>query len=642
MGIINQLLGKIIYGTLFAVVLPLALWLWTAHVTTCLPALQVSLLGALAVATGLVCVLLGMLNLWTIGGGLPMNAYPPAKPVRGGLYAVVPHPIYTGFTLVVAGVSLWSGSATGLWLTTPLIALGCACLVLGFEEPDLRKRFGKSLLPTPWLGIPAGDGPVSLATRLGTAVFTVSIWGILYLGTKALGMPADALETRFVFESLIPVVPQSMPVYTSIYLFVPLAFLLVRDKASLRRLAVGALLATAVNTLLYVTLPLTAEFRVVEQSGWMAQWLTWEQHMAQPAIGSFPSFHVTWAVLVTFVCSVNRPLWLRFSWVLWCIALCISCLTTGMHSLADIIAGVAVGLLVINSEKTWSWLLHRTESLGNGWKSWQFGSVRIINHAIWSGLSGAAGLYIVAAATGAVLLSWVMPVAFAALIGAGLWAQWVEGSSALLRPFGYYGGIIGGLLALAIIQLLGGPGVILIGAFALAGPWIQAIGRLRCIVQGCCHGRPVDWGIRITNPHSRVVKLANFSNQPIHPTPVYSILANLFTSALLMRIWSAGAPALSIAGLYLILAGFARFVEEAYRGEPQTERYFGLPLYQWLAIASSLLGFVVMALPGGQILRVGYPSTLVLLVCVAWGCITAFAMSIDFPNSSGRYSRLTD
>jgi hypothetical protein len=34
--------------------------------------------------------------------------------------------------------------------------------------------------------------------------------------------------------------------------------------------------------------------------------------------------------------------------------------------------------------------------------------------------------------------------------------------------------------------------------------------------------------------------------------------------------------------MYLILSGVLRFMEEAYRGEPQTRRLAGLPIYQWL------------------------------------------------------------
>ena len=135
-------------------------------------------------------------------------------------------------------------------------------------------------------------------------------------------------------------------------------------------------------------------------------------------------------------------------------------------------------------------------------------------------------------------------------------------------------------------------------AFAVAAPWAQAIGRLRCVVQGCCHGRPVAWGIRLTNPHSRAVKLAGFSGTPIHPAPLYSILANVVIGLVLLRLRVSGAGRFQIAGLYLLLAGMSRFAEEAYRGEPQTRRIAGLPLYQWMAAGSVVLGMVVMALRG--------------------------------------------
>ncbi|MCP4105598.1 MAG: hypothetical protein GY749_08685 [Desulfobacteraceae bacterium] len=32
----------------------------------------------------------------------------------------------------------------------------------------------------------------------------------------------------------------------------------------------------------------------------------------------------------------------------------------------------------------------------------------------------------------------------------------------------------------------------LAGAFSVAGQFVQAIGRLRCLVQGCCHGRELS------------------------------------------------------------------------------------------------------------------------------------------------------
>jgi hypothetical protein len=137
------------------------------------------------------------------------------------------------------------------------------------------------------------------------------------------------------------------------------------------------------------------------------------------------------------------------------------------------------------------------------------------------------------------------------------------------------------------------------------------------------------------------VKLAGFSGTPIHPTPLYSILANLVIGALLLRLRLADAGPFVIGGVYLILAGLSRFAEEAYRGEPQTMRLAGLPLYQWMAIGSVVLGLTLMAVPGPVLTLLHTPSAALMVLALVWGLICAFAMSMDFPNSQRRFSRLT-
>ncbi|HWI57148.1 MAG TPA: prolipoprotein diacylglyceryl transferase family protein, partial [Bacillota bacterium] len=581
--------GKLAYGALFTLAVPLGLWLWNRHLSCPFPAVHSPWLGTALLTSGGWLMLLAMWRLWQEGGGLPMNAFPPPRVVTRGVYAWVPHPIYCGFIAACAGAALLSNSATGLWIVTPVVALACLALVLGYEGPDLRRRFGPRL-PTPWLGLPSGEGFLPLSRRVGTALAVLLPWALCYWAVKALGVPAGAVETRLSWEWAVPVLPATMPVYASIYLVVPLTFLLCADRADMRHLAVSAWTATALNTLLYVTVPATAAFRPAEAQDWMGQWLAWEQRLALPAAGSCPSFHITWAVLcAAFLARGPLRRTPVLGW-LWCLGLGLSCLTTGMHSLVDVLAGALAGALCVRPDKLWKQLLKGTEHLSNAWKAWQVGPLRVINHSLWAGLAGFTVLVLAGQSADSQHLGWIVLVACCALMGAGLWAQWVEGSSALLRPFGYYGAILGGLFALAVMSWVQGPVADLMAAFAVAAPWSQAIGRLRCVVQGCCHGRPVAWGIRITNPHSRVVKLAGFSGTPIHPTPLYSILTNVVIGILLLRLRLGGAGPFQIAGLYLLLAGLSRFVEEAYRGEPQTWRFAGLPLYQWMAVGSLVFG----------------------------------------------------
>jgi hypothetical protein len=96
-----------------------------------------------------------------------------------------------------------------------------------------------------------------------------------------------------------------------------------------------------------------------------------------------------------------------------------------------------------------------------------------------------------------------------------------------------------------------------------------------------------------------------------------------------------------VAGVYLILSGAGRFVEEAYRGEPQTPTVCGLRLYQWLAIASVACGAVITTISDAPRTAppVPHPSSIVLAsVC---GLCAWFVTGVDFPDSIRRFARLT-
>jgi len=228
------------------------------------------------------------------------------------------------------------------------------------------------------------------------------------------------------------------------------------------------------------------------------------------------------------------------------------------------------------------------------------------------------------------------------LVGAGLWAQFIEGSPVLLRPFGYYGGLLGTILGALAAPLTGSSVWLLLAAFGVSGPWIQALGRLRCLVQGCCHGRPAPEavGIRYVHPQSRVTRLTQWAGVPIHATPLYSILWNIVTGIVLARLWTLHAPLHLIAGLYLILNGLGRFVEEAYRGEPQTPVIARLRVYQWMAIASIVVGALLTAVGHAAPAPVPQFSMMSLFPALSFGAMCWFALGVDFPHANRRFARL--
>jgi prolipoprotein diacylglyceryltransferase len=232
--------------------------------------------------------------------------------------------------------------------------------------------------------------------------------------------------------------------------------------------------------------------------------------------------------------------------------------------------------------------------------------------------------------------------AMAGLVGAALWAQVIEGSPRLLRPYGYYGGLLGACAGALAAPLVGTDIWLVLGAYAVAGPFIQAAGRLRCLVQGCCHGSPAPSavGIRYAHPRSRVCRLSDLGGKQVHPTQVYSILWNGVIALATARLWSVHAGLHVVGGVYLILNGAGRFVEEAYRGEPQTPVYGNLRLYQWVAIGSVLAGIAVTALGRGGPAPAPSVHVAAIALGLAFGLLTWFALGVDFPRSSARFSRL--
>ncbi|MGD8278151.1 MAG: prolipoprotein diacylglyceryl transferase, partial [Gemmatimonadota bacterium] len=164
-----------------------------------------------------------------------------------------------------------------------------------------------------------------------------------------------------------------------------------------------------------------------------------------------------------------------------------------------------------------------------------------------------------------------------------------------------------------------------------------------CLVQGCCHGGPAPpaTGIRYFHPRSRVTQLANLAGVPLHPTPVYSILANGVSGILLLRLWTVGAAPALVFGLYMMLNAIARFVEESFRAEPQTPVIGRLHVYHWFALLAFGIGAVATTFGGhapAEPFAGGGTGT--LIATLGFGVLTGLAMGMDFPGSDRRFSRL--
>jgi protein-S-isoprenylcysteine O-methyltransferase Ste14 len=633
--------ARIAYALLFCAVLPGLLVLWarsTADIIT-LPAYGNTALGVALCGTGLTLLAGGMAALWTRGGGLPMNAFPPPRLVASGIYRLVPHPIYVGFSMACFGAAMAARSASGLWLVSPVVALACAALVWGYEIPDLERRFGPEALKQ------LRRLPVSVETRpdaldaLRFYLLAVIPWAALYEIGATLGVPSHAINTAFRWEARLPIWPWAELLYASVYLSVLAVPILVRTRRDLRELMIRLWISMAVIFPVYFCVPTFTPWRDLAGRSITIRLLMVERAIDMPA-EALPSYHVVWAILMGEAMAASRRI--KWPFRVWAALVSMSCVMTGAHAIADVIAGFVAAIALLHYREIWCGMRSLTERIANSWREWRFGPVRIINHGFYAGAATFAGLAIAGWLVGPRHAPIVAATGLAGLVGAGLWAQWVEGSPRLLRPFGYYGGVFSVMAVSAAGPLFGTDPWMMLAAYSVAGPWIQAIGRLRCLVQGCCHGRVAEpaIGIRYVHPRSRVCRLAELRDVPVHATPLYSILWNVLIALVMVRLWVTASPWSLIGGVYLVLTGIGRFSEEAWRGEPQTAVLAGLRLYQWIAIGTVLAGAAITATVRSG--SAGPPefAPVELAIAAILGVLAALALGVDLPESNRRFARL--
>jgi protein-S-isoprenylcysteine O-methyltransferase Ste14 len=637
----KPILGKLLYGGLFIVVLPVLLIVWamkTAKVVE-LPIIHSVVGGIGAVGLGALLMTLGMASLWFVGGGLPMNAFPPPRYVSSGIYRLFSHPIYLGFSLVCIGTSIAAGSASGLWLVSTTVMLSSAALVLGYELPEMQARFGSAIPGQRFVTADDQSAP-SYIERVRCYLTVLLPWLSIYEAFVVIGVPPDAKTAYLRFESRLPVLQWTEILYGSVYVVVLLVPLMARTRHDLRLFSSRGLLSMVIVFPLYFAVPLTAPPRPFDARGLIGELLHLDRSL-DSAAAAFPSYHVVWAFFAAEALGSIR--WQKRLWRTWALLVSASCVTTGMHALADVTAGLFVALLIIRIDRVWSFLRSSSENIANSWREWRFGAVRVISHGAYAGTGVFIGLWVIDTLLGPGKSAIPVVIFLGGSVGAALWAQVIEGSPSLLRPLGFYGGMLGTSAGGVVAAWLTRTSVwSVLAALVVAAPWIQGIGRLRCLVQSCCHGRPAsDYvGIRYTHPRSRVWRVPSLRGTPVHATPLYSLLWNVFMSLVVTRLYMLQAPAAMVGGIYLILSGAGRFVEEAYRGEPQTPMFLGLRLYQWISVVTLVLGAFITTcnspLTSRPVLHIS--SMFVALAC---GIAAWFVAGVDFPESSRRFARLT-
>ena len=139
------------------------------------------------------------------------------------------------------------------------------------------------------------------------------------------------------------------------------------------------------------------------------------------------------------------------------------------------------------------------------------------------------------------------------------------------------GGIIGGYIGVEIAKKCVGITESTGDAFAVALPLAQAVGRVGCLLNGCCYGTEFhsSWSVALAETNR-------------HPTQIYETILLLGLAGFLWQRRLVPAPAGHLFRRYLVGYALIRFFLEFLRGDPSL-RLGPISVVQGVCLAGAVL-----------------------------------------------------
>src|SRR5947208_8682862 len=124
----------------------------------------------------------------------------------------------------------------------------------------------------------------------------------------------------------------------------------------------------------------------------------------------------------------------------------------------------------------------------------------------------------------------------------------------------------------------------------------QAVGRIGCLMAGCCYGRSCDlpWAITFSDPSAFQLTGVPLG-VPLHPTQVYHALADLLILAVTLWLLKRRRFEGPVFWAYVLLYAILRFVVVIFRGDAARGVFFGgrVSMSHLIAGPAPLLGLVL-------------------------------------------------
>ncbi len=166
----------------------------------------------------------------------------------------------------------------------------------------------------------------------------------------------------------------------------------------------------------------------------------------------------------------------------------------------------------------------------------------------------------------------------------------------------FHGGLFGGIGALIGYCLIKRMSILKVAdLFAPSVMIAYVIGRIGCLLNGCCYGAPtrMPWGIRFHDD--------GILTPPSHPTQLYASLLSLVFFAGLVWLERRRTFYGQVACWYILLAATERFLMEIWRAGTTSDIVRVGPIHVFTDVQWLCLAMAVLALAGMAVLSRKYP-----------------------------------
>ena len=191
-----------------------------------------------------------------------------------------------------------------------------------------------------------------------------------------------------------------------------------------------------------------------------------------------------------------------------------------------------------------------------------------------------------------------------AMLGSGDWtAALSRGCLPHTTDKSFLGMVAGGIVGVATSRRLLRLPLAVGDAFALALPVGLLVGRVGCVLRGCCFGTPTSlpWAISYSPgslaqnlQSARGLVAPSAASLAIHPVQVYEILMLIAVIAVLLRAKRRLKHELSLFLLYAVLQSLVRFVIEFMRDGPLVSRVAGLKPLQLVLLGTAAAAAILL------------------------------------------------